>query len=1476
MTPEFAFCIRFHLEKLEASAAASGIAGGDWRQQVLSDLLHDGKLRGEMRKDPKTNNDVWWLFGRRTTIVASIDQQRDDTLFVIDLYLGPEAGGRKNLAAMLDIPGPWRLATIKPQPQSPPISVQQHLYALFQPAARVPRPPRPPPPVVRMVPNRPLSSRPVPPSAPAPSTTAAPPPVASERPDPAAPTSKREPAPPPKTAPPVTPSEAAPQSWRDLWKELHTRDRPVLQDLLAASDAAAARRAKITSLEQELARLQDLLTSIPSQEDIEQIELEILEIADVAHRIGLQPMRAQDLIVRRDALELLRSFDAQRLDRIPSWAIAPQPTIWSWVAAALTGGPELADIRECADWVRETFGGSVPETLATLVAAEGDSCRKRLETAWSVEVERRNLLEQAPAHLRELLVRAPLAHARAVLERFQIARHYFHERAVEMWSAGITVGPLEQWLDQTPLPRGLEQLADDDLDFVRGIDDFERAVKLVTRLLASRGPALAPAVVVATPQPGVRFEHAVTDGQGHIVAAALLLPELKLTEQQGRLRVPLRVRVDAVPADSLVFELASPHLSHMPEAEISPRHRLIDRNGQRLLQCTIAPDRLDWHTVDSGAYVDVIVELPAYRQALDNWRLRKSTDLPVTVSLGGRESRLSFKRFVAVMPQPPRVLDATASPSELVLKRPLGVQMSHEKLERLVKAGGPSFMVVAPRRFGKTTLLKHLATAAKDCPGLFVVVVDLGRHLTAREGLRLVLEAIVSRLDAEFGSAPKIDTGAAALTADTFREIRKFLADRGRKTLALFVDEAQVLVPRQGGMAWGNTFKNLLEHHFTGHSGALADVLFVLFGTVDLSIRMGRNCRDFLRAPGYEAFDFSEDSLARYIREVSQGQIESSSVAREELARWTNNLVTLNMVLERIFQVLQDEQRTFFLDGDVRRANRELLRAGDTSSGLWSYASAELSYSDEWEPIDAFPLAVAWAREDPADRGLPLLLDACVAWLNEQLQANGFPGSITRERAEQGLADLQSRGIVRDSGEFRRQFLRELLRRDAETLLRTSANVLALQRMSVDLVEWPTDLDFQAEGGQARVFSRQVGELTRAYRICRLDGAEERKRFARTCAAIRKLRDVHTRREGDNHLPRVREAGFRADNPHEGVIVYDWVQGEALDERWTRLTAHARVFVVLQLARALDALHSRGVLHCDVHPRNVIVNGQMQAVLVDFGLARPDTSVSTTMLRGDAFMAPELAAENPMYAPPADIYALGVLLKGDGRSGLPDDISTLVERMLARDTSRRPDAREVIRVLQELSERQSFDPKQAQARAAVDAIVQESHETWILETLLLYSDAAVFFRCGYVPWDEHRVMEVAFYVNNVFSQMLKSSREPEVRGLSQLLRPSERPEQISLTSLQPRLQNAAKTPELDRLHDWAADHIHIVGRLRNAWAHPAQRKEILRSVQRDVGPRRDLLTHVEQCIALTASLIDKAADARGVIKAFFAEFVRQP
>jgi len=92
------------------------------------------------------------------------------------------------------------------------------------------------------------------------------------------------------------------------------------------------------------------------------------------------------------------------------------------------------------------------------------------------------------------------------------------------------------------------------------------------------------------------------------------------------------------------------------------------------------------------------------------------------------------------------------------------------------------------------------------------------------------------------------------------------------------------------------------------------------------------------------------------------------------------------------------------------------------------------------------------------------------------------------------------------------------------------------------------------------------------------------------------------------------------------------------------------VQLMAKVARAVEYAHSRGVLHRDIKPGNILLNDRGEPLVSDFGLAKlldgnNDLTRSLTTFGTAGFIAPEQAGNAAVdFTPAADVYSLGAVL----------------------------------------------------------------------------------------------------------------------------------------------------------------------------------------------------------------------------------------
>jgi eukaryotic-like serine/threonine-protein kinase len=206
-----------------------------------------------------------------------------------------------------------------------------------------------------------------------------------------------------------------------------------------------------------------------------------------------------------------------------------------------------------------------------------------------------------------------------------------------------------------------------------------------------------------------------------------------------------------------------------------------------------------------------------------------------------------------------------------------------------------------------------------------------------------------------------------------------------------------------------------------------------------------------------------------------------------------------------------------------------------------------------------------------------------------------------------------------------------------------------------------------------------------------------RRRFLREANAAAKL-------SGHPNVVTIYDVGEWDDRP---FIAMEYVQNGDLRDRLSAGTPDAESALewISQAGSALDAAHAMGIVHRDVKPANLLLDGRCTVKVADFGIAlvldAATTSVTMpgTILGTAGYISPEQASGQPATAA-SDIYSLAVvafeLLTGRrpfaGTSDteelaahvhapvpqaspgtrLPAAIDSVFERALAKDPAQRP------------------------------------------------------------------------------------------------------------------------------------------------------------------------------------------------------------
>jgi serine/threonine protein kinase/Tfp pilus assembly protein PilF len=175
-----------------------------------------------------------------------------------------------------------------------------------------------------------------------------------------------------------------------------------------------------------------------------------------------------------------------------------------------------------------------------------------------------------------------------------------------------------------------------------------------------------------------------------------------------------------------------------------------------------------------------------------------------------------------------------------------------------------------------------------------------------------------------------------------------------------------------------------------------------------------------------------------------------------------------------------------------------------------------------------------------------------------------------------------------------------------------------------------------------------------------------RQRHSRRIVAVKRVLSYHSdSRETLARFRREAQAAASLDHPNilpiyevseseDGLPFFSmkFATGGTLQQVAPALRNEPRqcIALVAKIARAVQYAHSRGVLHRDLKPGNILLDGRGEPLVSDFGLAKwldatSDLTRSLTIFGTPGYIAPEqVISPAAELKPTADIYSLGAIL----------------------------------------------------------------------------------------------------------------------------------------------------------------------------------------------------------------------------------------
>ncbi len=690
---------------------------------------------------------------------------------------------------------------------------------------------------------------------------------------------------------------------------------------------------------------------------------------------------------------------------------------------------------------------------------------------------------------------------------------------------------------------------------------------------------------------------------------------------------------------------------------------------------------------------------------------------------------------------------------DYVDRHPIGPQESAKTILHRLRSGS-SVAVIAPRRFGKSTLVDYLIREGPS-HGLAIPPALWCTSFASSGGFdyeRLWNEAS-SNLTKLLGAGLGLGKIGFLPDGEAFDHVRRVASEKGFKAVVLLFDEAQLFFPSQTSVDMSAAIKMLLERHWAKSGKGMVPVLLGFVGLPSMRQRIGGDLMGVLNP--IESSTMKEEELRPLIKRMAP-RLQTTEETRIRLAEASGNLLVLRALLDRLAAHLNREQRRWANYHDVfsveESLRRDLQMAAGQSETVAAFVRDVLNGADRvehWQPIASFPVAVALAQErvtgrpltDAIDRVVSVLDQWCASYSKDEVRPQ-----YDRDLVVEHVRQLHERGVLRDN-EFSSRLLEAWLRGVGSRTVQGLDDAFrdALFRGAQRRIQVPQGAERVSTGGQAEVFRFEE----RAFRIRRLEGEADRQHFLDTVQVFDTLRTVLDRRDpGSDHIFEPIDMGLSSKNAADAVQIYRWVEGRDLSARQGALGEDLVIELGIKLSRALVLIHRENILHRDVCPRNIIVDQSQgeaeRPVLIDFGFARLASMPMMTAMAGEHF-APEVRGLRPFWSKAADVFGLASTLRWllNVKSS-QTDLMAVLDRATAEQPEERPPAEVLLNELEGLSEQTRLEQRKEDVWRNLQKLVSPADKAspWFAPLIRSAQSSLVGLALGFHrdPFDRFRAI----------------------------------------------------------------------------------------------------------------------------------------
>lgn len=251
-------------------------------------------------------------------------------------------------------------------------------------------------------------------------------------------------------------------------------------------------------------------------------------------------------------------------------------------------------------------------------------------------------------------------------------------------------------------------------------------------------------------------------------------------------------------------------------------------------------------------------------------------------------------------------------------------------------------------------------------------------------------------------------------------------------------------------------------------------------------------------------------------------------------------------------------------------------------------------------------------------------------------------------------------------------------------------------------------------GGMADIYAarkKNAGQPV-AIKVLKPSNAKDKESVSRFLAEAESMRKINMKYPA-SPVVKIHEYG-RETITGQYYIAMEYLPGKNLKvtlESQIPIHLDYKIRIIKEVAKALRDSHDLSIIHRDITPENIIVNGE-RITLIDFGIAKEQISRVNTL--------PGIVLGKPLYLSPeqckggritskSDIYSLGAvfyyMIEGkppfnstnpydiikkhlerpvpEMKTPVPHELKNFIYRMLEKKPENRPDAREVIGMMRQ-------------------------------------------------------------------------------------------------------------------------------------------------------------------------------------------------